>query len=107
MSWSFDGSYIATRCDSMPSVVWIWETSRLELASLLLHTRVVRAVQWCPTSNRLVICTGDSKLYLWTPDGASCVHIPLPGFRATGLCWHPDGSSIVLTSREEFCCSYF
>jgi WD40 repeat protein len=91
----------------MPSAVWIWETSRLELTSLLLQTRVVRAVQWCPTSNRLVICTGDSKLFLWTPEGASCVHIPLPGFRATGLCWHPDGSSIVLTSREEFCCSYF
>ena len=107
VAWSFDGSYIATRCDSMPGAVWIWETSRLELSALLLQTRVVRAMQWCPTSNRLVVCTGDSKLYLWTPDGASCVHIPLPGFRASGLCWHPDGASLVLTSRNEFCCAYF
>jgi WD40 repeat protein len=107
VSWSFDGSYIATRCDSMPSAVWIWETSRLELASLLLQTRSVRSLQWCPSDNRLVVCTGDSKLYLWTPDGASCVHIPLPGFRASGLCWHPDGGSLVLTSRDEFCCAYF
>ena len=107
VSWSFDGSFIATRCDSMPHAVWVWETSRLELASMLVQARPVRAAQWCPATNRLVVCTGSSKLYLWTPDGASCVHIPLPGFRASGLCWHPAGTSLVLTSRDDFCCAYF
>jgi WD40 repeat protein len=107
VAWSHDGSFMATRCDSMPSAVWVWETGRLELACLLLQTRAVRAFAWCPTQNRLVLCTGDSKLYLWSPDGASCVHVPLPGFRASGLCWHPDGESLVLTSRDEFCCAYF
>ncbi len=50
---------------------------------------------------------GDSKLYLWTPEGASCVHIPLPGFRAAGLTWHPGGESLVLTARDAFCCAFF
>ena len=106
VAWSCDGSFLDTRCDSMPNAVWIWETSRLELASLLLQARPVRAVQWCPVDNRLVVCTGDSKLYLWTPEGASCVHIPLPGFRASGLAWHPDGTSLLLSSRSHFCCAY-
>lgn len=91
----------------MPHAVWIWETSRLELASLLVQARPVRAAEWCPATNRLVVCTGGAKLYLWTPDGASCVHIPLPGFRASGCAWHPDGGSLVLTSRDAFCCAYF
>lgn len=52
-------------------------------------------------------CAGDSKLYLWTPEGASCVHIPLPGFRAAGLAWHPGGESLVLTARDAFCCAFF
>lgn len=107
VAWSHDGSYIATRCDSMPTAVWVWETSRLELASLLLQARPVRSAQWCPASNRLVVSTGDSKLYLWTPEGASCVHIPLPGFRAAGLAWHPGGESLVLTARDAFCCAFF
>ena len=87
--------------------VWIWDTATLELASLLLQARPVRAASWCPATNRLVVCTGEPKLFLWTPDGASCVHIPLPGFRASGLVWHSEGSSLVLTARDAFCCAYF
>lgn len=87
-------------------MVWVWDTSRLELASVLVQARAVRATQWDPTSNRLVICTGGSKLYLWSPEGASCVHIPLPGFRAAALQWHADGTSMVLSGRDSFCVAY-
>lgn len=58
VAWSHDGAYMATRCDSMPTAVWVWETSRLELASLLLQARPVRCAQWCPATNRLVVSTG-------------------------------------------------
>ena len=88
-------------------MVWVWDTSRLELASVLVQTRPVRQARWDPSSNRLVLCTGTSKLYLWTPEGASCVHIPLQGFRAHAMEWHPDGTSIVLSGRESFCMAYF
>ena len=106
VAWSHDGSFIATRCDSMPHAVWVWETRSLALASLLVQARPVRAAAWCPASHRLVLCTGEAKLYLWTPDGASCVHIPLPGFRASGAAWHPDGTSLVLTGRDSFCVAF-
>eukprot|EP00887_Chlorella_sp_A99_P007526 scaffold2.g7526.t1 len=106
VSWSFDGSYMLTRCDNMPTTLWVWETSKLELASVVLQSWPVRAAEWDPTSNRLVVLTGSSKLYLWTPDGASCVHIPLPGFRAAGVRWHPSGKALLLTNKSSFACAY-
>lgn len=69
VAWSHDGSYIATRCDSMPTAVWVWETSRLELASLLLQARPVRSAQWCPASNRLVVSTGNASSWCWKQTG--------------------------------------
>ena len=138
-AWSHDGSYLLTRCEDMPTTLWVWETSRLELASVIVQARPIRAAEWDPSSNRLVVATGcgegaregklgarlsarplpkqriqpappplllTGKLYLWTPDGASCVHIPLPDFRAGGVCWHPDGKSLVLSSKSSFCCAW-
>lgn len=154
--WSFDGSYILTRCDSMPSVAWVWDTSRLELAAVLQQSQPIKQAEWDPASNRcaggfragqgrksplegaagrraetanrhaktrtpsraerrpqlarsscrLALATGSSKIYLWTPEGASCVHIPLPGFRAGGLRWHPAGTSLVLSDKDAICCAY-
>lgn len=171
--WSFDGSYILTRCDSMPSVAWVWDTSRLELTAVLQQSQPIKQAEWDPASNRcaggfgagqglrgvgkgcetecperarvarvlfkalldvgrkqptgvleltpsrakrrpqlarsscrLALATGSSKIYLWTPEGASCVHIPLPGFRAGGLRWHPAGTSLVLSDKDAICCAY-
>lgn len=106
ISWSFDGSYMLTRCEAMPTTLWLWETSTLELASVIVQARPIRAAEWDPTTNRLVICTGATKLYMWTPDGASCVHIPLPGFRAAAMQWHPEGKSLLLGNKTSFCCAY-
>ena len=32
LSWSFDSQFLATRNDSMPTAVWVWDLSRLSLA---------------------------------------------------------------------------
>ncbi|GAB4821177.1 hypothetical protein N2152v2_008223 [Parachlorella kessleri] len=106
ISWSHDGSYVLTRCDSMPSAVWVWDTSRLELAAVLTQTQAVKCAEWDPASNRLAVCTGSTKVYLWSPEGASCVHIPLPGFRAASLRWHPAGACLLLADKEAVCCAY-
>lgn len=60
----------------------------------------------CLLRCRLAVCSGGSKVYLWTPEGASVVHIPLPGFRASFLRWHPAGASLLLSDRDAACCAY-
>lgn len=59
-----------------------------------------------PSPPRLAVATGSTKVYLWTPEGASCVHIPLPSFRAFNMRWHPNGTSIILADRTAICCAY-
>ncbi|KAK9913975.1 hypothetical protein M0R45_037774 [Rubus argutus] len=76
----------------------------LELAAILVQKDPIRAAVWDPTCTRLVVCTGSSHLYMWTPGGAYCVSIPLPQFSILDLKWNSDGSCLLLKDKESFCC---
>ncbi|KAH9647902.1 wd repeat-containing protein WRAP73 [Citrus sinensis] len=105
MSWSSDSQYICTRNDSMPTTLWIWDICRQEPAAILVQKDPIRAATWDPTCTRLVLCTGSSHLYMWTPSGAYCVSNPLPQFNITDLKWNSDGSCLLLKDKESFCCA--
>eukprot|EP00873_Tetraselmis_striata_P028566 jgi/Tetstr1/448830/TSEL_036056.t1 len=81
----------------MPATVWVWDCHKLELAAALMQVDEVAAFGWDPTQDRLAICSGSTRVYLWSPDGASCVHVPLPSFQACNVGWNPNGSAFVLT----------
>lgn len=105
LSWSNDSQYICTRNDSMPTVLWVWNLRHLELAAILVQKDPIRVAAWDPTCTRLVFCTGSTHLYMWTPSGAFCVHVPLPKFSITDLKWNSDGSCLLLKDKESFCCA--
>lgn len=105
MSWSSDSQYMCTRNDSMPTVVWVWDVQRLELAAILIQKDPVRAAAWDPTCCRLVLCTGSSNLYMWTPSGAYCINAPFPQFSVLDLKWNSDGSCLILKDKDSFCCA--
>ncbi|KAF6989705.1 hypothetical protein CFC21_007007 [Triticum aestivum] len=105
LSWSSDSHYFFTRNDNMPTVLWIWDICRLELAAVLVQKDPIRAAAWDPTCPRLVLCTESPHLYMWTPSGACCVNIPLPNFRIVDLKWNSAGSCLLLKDRDSFCCA--
>lgn len=105
LAWSKDSQYICTRNDSMPTALWIWDMQRLEVAAILVQKEPIRAAVWDPTCTRLLLCTGSSHLYMWTPSGAFCVCNPLPGFSITDLKWNIDGSCLLLKDKDAFCCA--
>ncbi|KAL9267780.1 WD repeat-containing protein [Drosera capensis] len=105
LSWSCNSKYICTRNDTMPTALWIWDISYLELAAMLVQKDPIRAAAWDPTCTRLVFCTGSSHLYMWTPSGAYCVSVPLPDFSVLDLKWSSDGSCLLLKDKESFCCA--
>ncbi|XP_068634850.1 uncharacterized protein [Aristolochia californica] len=105
LSWSNDSQYLFTRNDSMPTVLWLWDIHHLELVAILVQKEPIRAAAWDPTCARLILCTGSSHLYMWTPSGSCCVSIPLPNFMISDLKWNLDGSCLLLKDRDSFCCA--
>lgn len=63
--------------DNVPNAVWVWDIQKLKLFVVLEHMSPVRSFQWDPQQPRLAICTGGSKVYLWSPAG--CVSVQVPG----------------------------
>lgn len=68
--------------DSVPNVVWIWDIRKLRLLAVLEQLCTVRALPVSPQQPRLAICTGGSKVYLWSPAGCVSVQVPGEGERA-------------------------
>lgn len=107
MAWSCDGSHLMTINDNMGGCAWIWDMERMELGTVLQQASSILSIAWDPLHLRLASCTGSSKIFMWSPAGASCIHLPMPGFTARSLTWSPDGSSLVLADRDQFCVAYF
>ncbi|XP_038190732.1 WD repeat-containing protein WRAP73 isoform X2 [Arvicola amphibius] len=104
LAFSSDSYFLATRNDNVPNAVWVWDIQKLKLFVVLEHLSPVRSFQWDPQQPRLAICTGGSKVYLWSPAG--CVSVQVPGegdFPVLGLCWHLSGDSLALLSKDHFC----
>lgn len=69
MAFNKDGTLCATRDDSTPTTVWIWDLRSLQPRTIFILHSPVKALQWHPTSSShlLIQCTHDSPtLYLYT-----------------------------------------
>ncbi|XP_006642121.1 WD repeat-containing protein WRAP73 [Lepisosteus oculatus] len=107
MAFSSDNRYLATKNDSMPNNVWIWDMQKLRLFVVLQQVAAVRGFQWDPRRPRLAVCTGSSKVFLWSPAGCVSVQVPVEGnFQVLTLSWHSSGNSLVLLSKEHLCLCY-
>ncbi|CAM9491004.1 unnamed protein product, partial [Heterosigma akashiwo] len=92
-SWSSGGRYLATRNDSCPTILWIWDVQGAGLRSVVAFLEPVRAVRWRPVGDgaeeewaQLAVATGNQRLYLWAPGTLRWLDCP-EGFEASGLRW--------------------
>ncbi|XP_056102777.1 WD repeat-containing protein WRAP73 [Rhinichthys klamathensis goyatoka] len=107
MAFSADNRYLATKNDNMPQSLWVWDMQRLGLLAVLEQTGPVRCFVWDPHRPRLALCTGNTKVYLWSPAGCVSVNVPVEGsFQVQSVFWHCSGSSLILLSKEQLCLCY-
>ncbi|XP_065842538.1 WD repeat-containing protein WRAP73-like [Oscarella lobularis] len=107
MAFSNDSQYLATRNDNMPNALWIWDVHKLRQSVLMLQTSSITAFSWDPLNPRLAICTGKSKVYMWSPAGCITVDIPNdPLFHAQSIDWNPSGDALALVSKDQFTVCY-
>ncbi|KAM7139263.1 WD repeat-containing protein WRAP73 [Macrochelys suwanniensis] len=107
LAFSPDNCFLATKNDNIPNAIWIWDVQKLKLFVVLEQLYAVQLFQWDPRQPRLAICTGNSKVYLWSPAGCVSVQVPMEGdFQVLSLCWHSSGDSMALLSKDNFCICY-
>uniref|UniRef100_K7F8R3 WD repeat containing, antisense to TP73 n=1 Tax=Pelodiscus sinensis TaxID=13735 RepID=K7F8R3_PELSI len=107
LAFSPDNCFLATKNDNIPNAIWIWDVQKLKLFVVLEQLYAVQFFQWDPCQPRLAICTGNSKVYLWSPAGCVSVQVPMEGdFQVLSLCWHSNGDSMALLSKDHFCMCY-
>jgi WD40 repeat protein len=76
VTFNADGTLCATRDDSTPCTVWIWDLTILRPQCILIQYSPARNLLWHPTNpNRLLIQTAQDEptVYLYT---AASTHIP-------------------------------
>ncbi|TQB70627.1 hypothetical protein MPDQ_000245 [Monascus purpureus] len=82
ITFSFDGSFLATVDQGRPNIVWIWSIETTpRLASVLVHEHAVRQVVWHPRSTQCLITTVNGAVAAvrhWSSNGdPTTVRMPI------------------------------
>ena len=62
MKFSFDSKFLATTCECVGNVVFIWEINGLHLYTVVQQIKNVKCFDWSPIENMLLIVTENAKL---------------------------------------------
>lgn len=106
LEWSYDSVYLATKCETMPTAVWIWDTTTLSLHTVLIHQNNVKSLKFAPHSLQLLIGTGQQRVHMWTPHGSCIVALPdskdqTSGVNVYKIQWNPRGTNILLSDKHQ------
>lgn len=78
LAFNADGTMVATRDDSAPTTVWIWDLTKLAASTVLIQHSPVKRLSWHPTLpyTLLIQCSHEeSAIYLY--DTVSAVPYPV------------------------------
>lgn len=92
LAFSLSGSLLATRLDTLPTTVWIWDVQRSLPAAVLIHHAPIKHLSWHPSIVDLLLiqCAHEEAvLYFW--DSSSGV--PWLENVSTSM-WKKDGGKL-------------
>jgi hypothetical protein len=99
------GTMVATRDDSAPTTVWIWDLTKLSAAAVILQHAPVRQLSWHPSNPSILLIqtTQDEPvLYFWNADENAPSVLQVPFQKSSGrldsrwLRTGPDGKPALL-----------
>ena len=101
---SHDARFAASKNELYPSVVFVWDLTKLQLNSLIVQKHEIAHLTWCPseTTSTLNVSTGDGKLFLWTERVASVCQVPVSkeNFGVQNIRWNPNGKSFAAIDKN-------
>ncbi|KAK0658159.1 putative WD repeat-containing protein C32H8.09 [Lasiodiplodia hormozganensis] len=98
LAFNTSGDLLATRDDSMPTCVWLWDLTGLTARTVLIQHAPVKSLDWHPSIPTLLLiqcAQDDAVIHLWDleKEGARVVHMPFQ--RSAGKLegrWLRDGA---------------
>lgn len=87
LSFNADGTMVATRDDSAPTTVWLWDLTKLAASTVLIQHSPIKKLTWHSTlpSILLIQCSHDEPvIYLYDIISAVPYPIPVPVKKSTG-----------------------
>ena len=106
LEWSCDSTYLAAREKSTSQSIWIWDMTKFSLHSILLQVSVVKSIKWHPCMNKLFLCTGNNRLFMWSNKGCCVIDLPISFFSILSLRWNTAGSALMLLDEINSCVCY-
>ncbi len=102
ISWSFDSKFMALRSDLSPNAVYVWDMQTVSIRCILVHLSPVKAMNWSPRTLHLTICTGQQRVFIWSPAGASVCEIPQMDqpFQISKVRWNSNGKVMFLSGAN-------
>mmetsp|Transcript_34161 Transcript_34161/g.74633 ORF Transcript_34161/g.74633 Transcript_34161/m.74633 type:complete len:451 (-) Transcript_34161:71-1423(-) len=107
--FSEDGTFLATKNERHPCVVWVWDMHRLALHSVLVHRFQIRSMDWDSSAAatgsqcRLAVATGSQHVFFWTPSETFVREVPRNDFFVHRVKWRPLGPALVVAMKDRFC----
>ncbi|KZS93138.1 WD repeat-containing protein 8 [Sistotremastrum niveocremeum HHB9708] len=122
LDWNVDGTLLLVRLENAPTSIYILHFPGPEeefdprLRSVLLHSQSILYAHWNPVRPGVLgISCGTGGLYTWSNEWmndegeedemAECVKIPADNFQVRDIKWSPDGKTMVLLDKTDFCCA--
>jgi WD40 repeat protein len=92
---SSDSLFCATKNENSPNYVWIWDLTLFTLNTILIQKHEVLDLKFSPKLCNLNVSTGDGKIYLWSPRGASVCQVPVnkQNFSVNEIVWNPNAKN--------------
>ncbi len=111
IEYSSSGRYLSTINDTMPNLLFIFDFKpTFHLAFVLIQIQPIRCVKWEPKRDHLALCTHNNRLYVWSPQGASCINLPDESSKHNidDIKWNNLASSpsLALIGQETMCVGF-
>jgi WD40 repeat protein len=97
--FSSTGKFLATVCPDKPNVLWIWDASRFQLDTVLVHRRPIRDVAWRPGSDSCYLVCGTKSVFVFD-DGVMTVlatGVADERFKGMSVRWSKESHQVVVS----------
>ncbi|KAI8077860.1 WD40-repeat-containing domain protein [Halteromyces radiatus] len=114
-----DGSLLATKDDTMPNTLWIWDIRQLQVCLIISQKNPLRQVVWNPKyPHVLAMACGDENVYILYQESSTHstlstslkiipISVPTSKFSVRHIEWSSDGRTLLLLDHHLYCLASF